>query len=472
MLGDGNGQRSALFGIGSRAKFVKQHQRIRSRSARDGIDIRDMRRKGREILLDRLIVADIGQNGVENRHVGAGRGNWNARLRHQSEQAERFQGDSLAPGVGTGDDELAAFAFKFDGNGDNLPVLEFQIAFEEWMTSAVKKQASFARHGLKRSPILTRALVPRKAYGYTVVVFGEAGFGELEFQFGQDVGCGQNRIRVFADLACHLQEDAMNLGLFLIEQADQFVVLLDGFERLDEDRLSAGTGAVHDALYASFLLNFDWDNETLAADGDQFVLHGAAFGEFPQVAAQRVLDLALLLLDLAANAAEFRGSAIVERAVGQNLVVERAQEAGEVLNAVGKRSHGAPIAAHGGRRLTHDFAPLCGPVGNKDNVADLAGFESGPGNAGFLDQLFDFGQAGEFKASADTTILADFGRELLLGFNPRAIERRQKFRDAALSQRRRGVAGEQLAQRLELEQARTGVGHGIGHEIGRKGHAF
>jgi hypothetical protein len=28
----------------------------------------------------------------------------------------------------------------------------------------------------------------RQRYGYAVVVFGEAGFGELEFYFGEDVG--------------------------------------------------------------------------------------------------------------------------------------------------------------------------------------------------------------------------------------------------------------------------------------------
>ncbi len=260
----------------------------------------------------------------------------------------------------------------------------------------------------------------------------------------------------------------MNLGEFFIQQADQFVVLLDGFERLDEDGLSAGTGAVHYALHAAFLLDFDRDHETLAADGDQFVLHGSAFGEFPQVAAQRFLYLTLLLFDFTANTAQLGRSAIVERAVGQDLVVERAQEGGEILDAGGKRGYGGPLGAHRGWRLTHDFAPLGSAVGDEDNVADLAGFKSGSGNAGFLDQLPDFGQPGEFETSADTTIVADFRGELLLGFNPCAIERRQKFRDATLAQRRRGVAGEQVAQGLELEQARTSVGDRIGHE----GHAF
>ena len=227
----------------------------------------------------------------------------------------------------------------------------------------------------------------------------------------------------------------MDLGLFFIEQAHQFVVLLDGFERLDEDGLTAGTGAVHYALHPALLLDFDGDHKTLAADGDQFVLHGAAFGEFPQVAAQRFLDLTLLLLDLTPNAAQFGRSAIVERPVRQDLVAEPAQEVCEILDAGGKGGDGGPLGTHGGWRLTHDFAPLRSAVGDEDNVADLGGLKCGSGNAGFFDQLFDFGQAHEFETSAHTPILADFRGELLLGFNPCAVERRQKFRDAALAQR-------------------------------------
>src|SRR3977135_4635216 len=79
----------------------------------------------------------------------------------------------------------------------------------------------------------------RQRHCNAVVIFGEASFGELELEFGEDVGSGQNRIRVLSDLARHLEEDAMDLGLFFIQQAHEFVVLLDGFERLNEDGLSA-----------------------------------------------------------------------------------------------------------------------------------------------------------------------------------------------------------------------------------------
>ena len=50
------------------------------------------------------------------------------------------------------------------------------------------------------------------------------------------------------------------------------------------------TGAVDHALHAPALLGLHGNDEALAADGDEFVLHGAAFGEPAQVAAQRFLD--------------------------------------------------------------------------------------------------------------------------------------------------------------------------------------
>ena len=104
MLGDRNRQRSAFFGIGGRAEFVEQHQRVRSRSARDEIDVRNMRRKRGQILLDRLIVSDVSKNRVEDRHLGAIGRDGDSRLRHQSEQAEGFESDGFAAGIWSGDD--------------------------------------------------------------------------------------------------------------------------------------------------------------------------------------------------------------------------------------------------------------------------------------------------------------------------------------------------------------------------------
>ena len=76
------------------------------RGARDEIDVGDVRGEGREILLDGLIVADVGEDGVEDGKLGAVGGDGHAGLRHQGEQADGFEGDGFAAGVGAGDDRV------------------------------------------------------------------------------------------------------------------------------------------------------------------------------------------------------------------------------------------------------------------------------------------------------------------------------------------------------------------------------
>ena len=62
--------------------------------------------------------------------------------------------------------------------------------------------------------------------------------------------------------------------------------MFNRFQGFDEHSLSAGTGSMHHAADPLALLGLDRDHEALAADSDEFVLHRAAFGQPPQVAAQ------------------------------------------------------------------------------------------------------------------------------------------------------------------------------------------
>src|SRR5215469_13737859 len=106
VVGNGNGQGGAFFWIGGGTELIEQHERFGRRGARNEIDVGDVRGKGRKILLNRLIVADIGEHGIENRQLGFKRWNRNARLRHQRQQANGFKGNGLSTGVGTGYYEL------------------------------------------------------------------------------------------------------------------------------------------------------------------------------------------------------------------------------------------------------------------------------------------------------------------------------------------------------------------------------
>ena len=129
-------------GIRGRAQFVQQDQRSRCRRARNEVDIGDVGGKRRKILLDRLVVADIGQHGIEDRQLGAIRGNGNAGLRHQGQQANRFQGNGFSAGVGAGDDKFETFAFEFDADGNDVPTFCFQVSFQQRVAGVDQNQPS------------------------------------------------------------------------------------------------------------------------------------------------------------------------------------------------------------------------------------------------------------------------------------------------------------------------------------------
>ena len=138
MLGDGYGESGAFFGIGGGTQFVEQDQRVLGCGTGDEVDVGDVGGERGEILLDGLIVADVGEDGIEDGQVGAVSGDWDTGLRHQREQAQRFQGHGFAAGVGAGDDELAAVVFEFDGDGNDLRVFQLQVAFERgWRPGGV-----------------------------------------------------------------------------------------------------------------------------------------------------------------------------------------------------------------------------------------------------------------------------------------------------------------------------------------------
>ncbi len=79
-------------GIGGRAEFVEQDQGLRGRSARYEINVGDVCGEGRKVLLDGLIVANVGQHRVKYGQLRAVGWDGNPGLRHQRQQAQRFSG--------------------------------------------------------------------------------------------------------------------------------------------------------------------------------------------------------------------------------------------------------------------------------------------------------------------------------------------------------------------------------------------
>src|SRR5207237_9444178 len=67
VLGDGDGERGAFFGIGRRAELIEQYQRIGHGGSGNEIYVGDVGGKSGKILFDRLIVANICEHRAENR---------------------------------------------------------------------------------------------------------------------------------------------------------------------------------------------------------------------------------------------------------------------------------------------------------------------------------------------------------------------------------------------------------------------
>ena len=119
---------------------------------------------------------------------------------------------------------------------------------------------------------------------------GEARLGEDQFELAHgDQGLADG-IGVAAQAVGHLAQDAVDLAGLFLGQPHQLVVQVDGFERLDEQRVAAGAGAVDHAVQLAALPGDDRHHEALVADGDELLLQDAFFAVRFQEALERFLD--------------------------------------------------------------------------------------------------------------------------------------------------------------------------------------
>ena len=109
VLEDGLGQRRALRGVGAGAQLVEQDEA----SAVEAAPRMEMMFPMWELKVEsdcsmRLLVADVGVDGLEDGQAGVGvGGDGQAGLGHEGEQPDGLEGDGLAAGVGAGDEQDA-----------------------------------------------------------------------------------------------------------------------------------------------------------------------------------------------------------------------------------------------------------------------------------------------------------------------------------------------------------------------------
>ena len=138
MLDDGYGKRRALRGVGAGAELVKQQKRIVAALIQYMHYVRHVCREGRQVLLDRLLVSDIGEHMSVYGHSAAVVGRYmQTALRHDVEKANGLERDGLAAGIGSGYDESVKILAELEAYGHGL------VTREQWVPRAAQHDALF-----------------------------------------------------------------------------------------------------------------------------------------------------------------------------------------------------------------------------------------------------------------------------------------------------------------------------------------
>ncbi len=132
----------------------------------------------------------------------------------------------------------------------------------------------------------------------------------------------------------HLHQDAVDFAHLLFGEAHQFVVEVDGFQRLDEQGMAAGTGAVNDAIQLAALPGDYRDHEALVANGDELLLEHAFLAMRAEEAFERILNGFLLPLDVAAQASQRHAGVVGNGAIGQDFAVQVLQQAAKIADGL------------------------------------------------------------------------------------------------------------------------------------------
>ena len=149
----GHGQRRALFGIGRGAQLIEQHQRTRIGQPREPVEVGDVRGKSRKRRLDRLRIANIGQERREDGKARLRRGHRNSRLRHHCQQRRGLERHGFAAGIGSADDELALVGRQFQNQRHDLPARRPQPFFQQRMARALNAATTLVQESAQRNRI-------------------------------------------------------------------------------------------------------------------------------------------------------------------------------------------------------------------------------------------------------------------------------------------------------------------------------
>ena len=240
-------ERRPLDRIGAGGDLVEQDERAVSCALEDRNEVPDVAGERREAHGDRLLVADIGEDGVEDGERDLVGGRSEPALVQQGGQAERLQRDGLAAGVRARDHERPEIAEREVDRHRHGRV-------EQRVARSVEDDLVTYRH--ERAPPGARER--------------PAGNGEVDPSDGLDerdepLGARAHGGRELAQDSCHL------VALGALRFAKPVRVLDDG-ERLHEERLARAGAVVDDAGDAPARRRPEREHGPPRARGDEVVL--------------------------------------------------------------------------------------------------------------------------------------------------------------------------------------------------------
>ena len=328
-LEDRPGQRRALVGIGPGAELVDEHQRAGVGLGQHLADLLHERRERRQILGDRLLVADDRVQRLEHRQPRPlRRRQVTADLGHERKERQRLERDRLAAGVGAGDQQQRPVGreLEVDRHHGALGVAP-RLGEQQRMPRLAQGDAARAIDGGRRGG---HALGRVRAREHPVELANRRHVG-VQLQAAGAHGGRQ------------LGQDPGGLLLLLALGLHEVVVGLDEALRLHEDRLATLRAIVHDAAHPLPRLGSHRQDVAAVADGHE------AVGEEPialrlEQALELADDAAAPVADLLAELAKARAGPVGERAVVLERVAERVAELGESRELAGAP---ADLARHG-----------------------------------------------------------------------------------------------------------------------------
>ena len=335
-------QRRALHRVGARTQLVDQNQAARIGLPQDGFDVRHVRRKRGQRLLDRLLVADVGEHMVEHRQFALlARRNHQPARGHQRQQADGFQRDGFAAGVRAGNHQR------------------------------VERCAQFQRDGHRRFRPEQRVARPVQPNPPAVVHFGDAGahlvpqmrLGEDHIQRHRVVVSGDNRVGERPHQLRQFRQNPVNFLFFLALQDSDGVVGLHHAGRLHEQRRAAGGRVVHQPRHVAAAFRLHRHHIPPVAHGHDGVLQKFLIGAGPNQFVQLLAHAGGRGADFAPDVGQRRRRIVGQLVLGADgsvdLVLQKFIDAQRAEQIFQRRDHpfgvGAPIVqrAHGVQQLRH-----------------------------------------------------------------------------------------------------------------------